>query len=66
MASPHLSPSGGPGKADPQSDFEYWYEGMVPLSIFVVLSLILASKAVNILTWDDPLAQMVADKKPLL
>ena len=66
MASPHLSPSGGPGKADPQGDFEYWYEGMVPLAIFVVLTLVLASKAVNILTWDDPLAEMVADKKTLL
>jgi H(+)-translocating pyrophosphatase len=63
---PLLKNWGGPLKADPQGDFEYWYEGMVPLSIFVVLSLILASKAVNILTWDDPLAQMVADKKPLL
>merc|ERR1719197_558292 len=55
---------GKPGNE--QGDFEYWYEGMVPLSIFVVLTLILASKAVNILTWDDPLAEMVADKKPLL
>ena len=55
---------GKPGNE--QGDFEYWYEGMVPLSIFVVLTLVLASKAVNILTWDDPLAEMVADKKPLL
>ena len=55
---------GKPGNE--QGDFEYWYEGMVPLSIFVVLTLILASKAVNILTWDDPLAEMVADKKTLL
>merc|ERR1712167_6921 len=55
---------GKPGNE--QGDFEYWYEGMVPLSIFVVLTLVLASKAVNILTWDDPLAEMVADKKTLL
>jgi K(+)-stimulated pyrophosphate-energized sodium pump len=55
------------GKPDNvQGDFEYWYEGMVPLAIFVVLTLVLASKAVNILTWDDPLAEMVADKKTLL
>jgi len=55
---------GKPGNE--QGDFEYWYEGMAPLAIFVVLTLILASKAVNILTWDDPLAEMVADKKTLL
>ena len=51
---------------DNQGDFEHWQYGLVPLSIFVVMSLILSSKAVNILTWDDPLAEMVSDKKPLL
>ena len=44
---------------DNQGDFEHWQYGLVPLSIFVVMSLILSSKAVNILTWDDPLADMV-------
>ena len=44
---------------DNQGDFEHWQYGLVPLSIFVVMSLILSSKAVNILTWDDPLAEMV-------
>merc|ERR1712205_206987 len=51
---------------DNQGDFEHWQYGLVPLSIFVVISLVLSSEAVNILTWDDPLAEMVSDKKPLL
>merc|ERR1719213_826266 len=51
---------------DNQGDFEHWEYGLIPLLIFVVMSLILSSKRVNILTWDDPLAEMVSDKKPLL
>merc|ERR1711968_22949 len=31
-----------------------------------LMSIVLSSKQVNILTWDDPLAEMVSDKKPLL
>jgi H(+)-translocating pyrophosphatase len=45
---------------DYKEDFEFWYLGLVPTGIFVVLTLILASPMVNILTWDDPLAGMLA------
>jgi len=51
---------------DNQGDFEHWQYGLAPLGIFIAITLILSSKAVNILTWDDPLAEMVSDKKPLL
>jgi len=44
-------------------DFQYWQMGMVPLGIFVVLTLVLASPSVNILTWDDPLNKMLSDQK---
>merc|ERR1719353_511551 len=44
-------------------DFQYWQMGMVPLGIFIVLTLVLASPSVNILTWDDPLNKMLSDKK---
>ena len=49
---------------DNQGDFEHWQYGLVPLGIFIAITLVLSSKAVNILTWDDPLAEMVSDKKP--
>ena len=42
-------------------DFEYYYYGLVPLGIFIVLTLVLASPSVNILTWDDPLNKMLGD-----
>jgi H(+)-translocating pyrophosphatase len=51
---------------DNQGDFEHWQYGLAPLGIFIAITLVLSSKAVNILTWDDPLAEMVSDKKPLL
>merc|ERR1719271_304383 len=51
---------------DNQGDFEHWEYGLWPLGIFVLMTFVLSSKAVNILTWDDPLAEMVSDKKPLL
>ena len=44
---------------DNQGDFEHWQYGLVPLGIFIAITLVLSSKAVNILTWDDPLAEMV-------
>jgi len=44
------------------SDFKYWYVGLVPLGIFVILSVILAMPAVKILTWEDPLADMLSSK----
>ena len=40
-------------------DFLYWYYGLVPLAVAVVLTFILSS--MNILTWDDPLAGMLSD-----
>jgi len=53
-------------QAADQGDFMYWQAGLVPLGIFISITLVLAHKSVNILTWDDPLAEMVSDKKPLL
>jgi len=41
-------------------DFQMWYMGLVPLAVFVILTLILAAPAVKILTWEDPLAEMLA------
>merc|ERR1711935_957202 len=49
-----------------QGDFEHASYGLVPLGIFILITLVLSSKKVNILTWDDPLADMVSDKKQLL
>merc|ERR550514_2291639 len=50
---------------DYKQDFQYWYQGLVPLAIFVILTLVLASPSVNILTWDDPLNTMLdSSKKP--
>merc|ERR1711861_33108 len=46
---------------DYKEDFQYWYLGLVPLSIFVILTLILAAPAVKILTWEDPLAELLSD-----
>jgi inorganic pyrophosphatase len=46
---------------DYKEDFQFWYLGLVPLTIFVVLTLILASPSVKILTWEDPLAELLTD-----
>jgi len=43
-----------------ENDFEFWYIGLIPLGIFIVLTLILAMPAVKILTWEDPLADMLS------
>merc|ERR1712196_605089 len=53
------------------TDFQFWYYGLLPLGLFIILTLILSSKAVNILTWDDPLGEMLekakeSDRSPLL
>ena len=61
-----LMKSYGDAATGDQGDFMYWYSGIVPLAIFIVMTIILASKSVNILTWDDPLAEMVSEKKALL
>ena len=42
------------------SDFLYWYYGLVPLGVAFLLTLILGMPGINILTWDDPLAEMLA------
>lgn len=44
-------------------DFQYYYYGFVPLGAFIILTLVLSSKSVNILTWDDPLNKMLDAKK---
>merc|ERR1712196_311365 len=36
-----------------QTDLQYWYQGLIPLGIFVVLTLVLAAPTVKILTWED-------------
>jgi H(+)-translocating pyrophosphatase len=43
-------------------DFMYWYYGLAPLGAAFVLTFILS--AMNILTWDDPLADMLAAPAP--
>merc|ERR1719191_2019497 len=39
-------------------DFLYWYYGLAPLAVAFVLTMVLSN--MNILTWDDPLADMLA------
>merc|ERR1712216_459934 len=41
------------------ADFEFWYMGLIPLTIFVVLTFVLTG--IKILTWEDPLGDMLAD-----
>merc|ERR1719182_511118 len=43
-------------------DFMFWYYGLAPLGVAFVLTFILSS--MNILTWDDPLADMLAAPAP--
>merc|ERR1712166_1731311 len=45
----------GDAATQDQGDFMYWYAGLVPLGMFIAITLVLAHKSVNILTWDDPL-----------
>jgi len=44
---------------DYDEDFKFWKMGLVPLLIAVALTLVLASPAVKILTWEDPLADLL-------
>lgn len=44
-------------------DYDHWEYGLIPTAIFVVLTLILGPM-MNILTWDDPLANMVSGDAP--
>merc|ERR1712060_86794 len=51
--------------ANYKDDFEFWYFGLIPLAIFIALTLVLAHPSVDILTWSDPLGSMLEDtKKP--
>jgi len=43
------------------TDFQMWYMGLIPLAIFVVLTIILALPGIKILTWEDPLAELLSD-----
>ena len=43
-------------------DFLYWYYGLAPLGVAAILTAILVQ--MNILTWDDPLANMLAAPAP--
>jgi len=49
-----------------EEDFQYWIYGTIPLGVFIVLSVILGMPSVNILTWDDPLADLLTDKKAMM
>jgi H(+)-translocating pyrophosphatase len=49
-----------------KEDFQYWIYGTIPLGVFIVLSVILGMPSVNILTWDDPLADLLTDKKAMM
>ena len=44
-------------------DFKFWYYGLAPLGAAVILTFILTLPSVNIITWDDPLADMLAGEK---
>ena len=43
-------------------DFKFWYLGLAPLGAAFLLTMVLSS--MNILTWDDPLADMLAAPAP--
>ena len=43
-------------------DFKFWYYGLAPLAVAIILTFILTLPGVNILTWDDPLADMLASE----
>jgi len=45
---------------DYDQDFQMWYTGLVPLGIFILITIVLSLPSVNILTWDDPLASLVS------
>lgn len=45
-----------------KEDFEFWWAGLIPSAAFVLLTLVLIK--LNILTWDDPLNDMLAGKAP--
>jgi inorganic pyrophosphatase len=44
-------------------DFEFWYYGTIPLGIFIILTIVLGLPSINILTWDDPLADLLSTNK---
>ena len=41
---------------------QFWWYGLVPLTVAAILTFVLSS--MNILTWDDPLADMLAAPAP--
>lgn len=50
-------------------DFQFWYLGLIPLLAFIILTLVLSAPAVKILTWEDPLADLLStttDNKAML
>ena len=47
---------------DYTEDFQYWEVGLVPLAIFVTLTVVLGLPSVKILTWDDPLGSLLTGK----
>jgi len=49
-----------PLMTDYDEDFKYWQMGLLPLGIFILITLVLASPGVKILTWEDPLADMLS------
>jgi len=49
--------------AEYKEDFQFWGYGLVPLTVFIVLTLVLAHPTIDILTWSDPLGSMLEGKK---
>merc|ERR1719502_2212908 len=47
-------------------DFQFYYFGTIPLGVFIVLTIILGMPSVNILTWDDPLAELLTTKDKVM
>jgi len=45
-----------------QQDFQFWWYGLVPTGIFVAVTAVLVQ--MDILTWKDPLGQMVSAQAP--
>jgi len=41
------------------ADFQFWYYGLIPLSLAIILTIILGLPSINILTWEDPLAHLL-------
>merc|ERR1712037_816892 len=46
----------------PNQDWENWYTGLIPIALFIIVTVVLACK--GILTWKDPLAKQQTEVSP--